>query len=72
MKLSRLNFVTALVAFLASGVWFAAGQNVTGVVWLACSLVWLALAIARLRSPAVEPHPASRLARRVSRLLLWG
>jgi hypothetical protein len=71
MKLNRLNFITALVAFLASGVWFATGQNVTGLIWLACSLVWLALAIARLRSSAVEPHPASRVARRLSRLLLW-
>jgi hypothetical protein len=71
MKLNRLNFVTALVAFLASGVWLAIGQNLTGLIWLACSCVWLALAIARLRSSSVEPNPASRLAHRLSRLLLW-
>ena len=71
MKLNRLNLLTALVAFLSSGAWFATGQNVTGVVWLACSLAWLAVAIARFRSPIVEPHPASRLAHRLSRLLMW-
>jgi len=71
MTLDRLNFVTALVAFLASGVWFASGQNVTGLIWLASSLVWLAAAIARLRPSSVEPHPASRLVQRLSRLLLW-
>lgn len=71
MKLNRLNFVTALVAFLASGIWFATGQHATGVIWLACSFVWLTLAIARLRSSIVEPHPVSRLAHRLARLLLW-
>ncbi len=71
MKLNRLNCVTALVVFLVSAVWFATGQNVTGLIWLVCSLVWLTLALARLRSPAVEPHPSRRLARSLSRLLLW-
>lgn len=71
MSLSRLNLVTAFVAFLASFVWFATGQNATGAVWLASSLVWLALAVTRLRSSNVEPHPASRLAHRLSRLLIW-
>lgn len=72
MKLNRLNLLTALISFLASGLWFSLGQVVTGLVWLVCSLVWLVLAIVRLRSPVVEPAPASRLVRRLSRLLLWG
>ncbi len=71
MKLSRLNLVTAVVALLASGVWFALGQNLTAVIWLACSVVWLSAAIVRFRSASVEPHPVSRVVRRLSRLLLW-
>jgi hypothetical protein len=72
MKLNRLNLWTALVSLVASGVWFVAGQVATGFVWLVCSLVWLILAIVRLRSTVIEPDPVSRLARRLSRMLLWG
>ncbi len=71
MRLSRLNLLTAAVALIASVVWFAIGQVWAGIVSTACSLVWLVLAIARLRSPASEPGPARRMARRLSRLLIW-
>jgi hypothetical protein len=71
MKLSQLNLMTAVASLVASLVWFATGQNATGLIWLACSLVWLALAIGRLRHPVEEPHPIARLMRRLSRMLLW-
>ncbi len=71
MKLSWLNFVTAVISLVASLVWFAIGQNVTGLIWLACSLVWLVLAIGKVRRPVVEPHPMPRLMSRLSRILLW-
>jgi len=71
MELSRLNLVTAVISLVACLVWLATGQNATGFIWLACSLVWLALAIDRLRSTVEEPHPIARLMRRLSRMLLW-
>lgn len=75
MKLSQLNLLTATASLAASLVWFAIGQNVTGLIWgliwLACSLVWLALAIGRSRHSDEQPHPTTRLMRRLSRMLLW-
>lgn len=71
MKLHRLNVLTAVASLGASCVWLVIGQNVTGLIWLVCSLVWLALGVAQMRSPASEPHPMRRFARRLSRLLLW-
>lgn len=72
MSLSRLNLLTAMISLLASFVWLASGHVADGLFWLACSVVWLALAVARLRSPGDEPRPLARLLRRVSRMLLWG
>jgi hypothetical protein len=71
MKLSRLNLLTAVISLVASLVWFATGQNATGLIWLVCSFVWLALAIARLRRSMDEPFPMAQLLRRLSRMLLW-
>ncbi|MFY9728024.1 MAG: hypothetical protein WAJ87_21195, partial [Bryobacteraceae bacterium] len=71
MNLNRLNLLTAIISLVASLVWFAIGQNAAGLIWLACSLVWLALAIGRVRRSVEEPHPMSRLIRRLSRMLLW-
>ncbi len=72
MKLSRLNLLTAVVALGASLVWFATGQIATGLIWLGCSVVWLALALYRCFRPSIgEPNPMGRLARRLSRMLLW-
>jgi hypothetical protein len=71
MKLARLNLLSALICTIASWFWFALGEVLAGSTWLACSLVWLFLAITRRYQPATEPHPRHRLARRLSRLLLW-
>lgn len=71
MRLSRLNLLTATASLAASLLWIGIGQNATGFIWLACSLVWLALAVGRLRHPVEEPHPIARLMRRLSRMLLW-
>jgi hypothetical protein len=48
----RLNLLAAVISLIASLVWFVMGQNATGLLWLACSLIWLALAIARFREKA--------------------
>ncbi len=71
MKLACLNLLTAHVSFAASVIWFAIGQSLDGLIWLACSVVWLALALASLRSPIDEPHPVRRFCRRLSRMFLW-
>ncbi len=71
MKLNRLNLVTALVSLAAALVWILIGQTAAGMIWLVCSLVWVVLALAGLRSSEYEPSPARRLARRLSRMLLW-
>ena len=72
MKLSYLNFWTAVISLLASLVWFAIGDGLSGLIWFVFSLVWLVRAVARLRSPDHEPRPGGRLARRFWRMLLWG
>ena len=71
MKLSRLSLITAVIALVVSLVWFAIGRYATGLIWFACGLVWLALAIGRLRRSVEAPHPVARLMRRLSRMLLW-
>ena len=71
MRLSYLNLLTAAAAFAGSFVWFATGQIPTGVVWLAGSLIWLIVAVYRLRASTDEPRPGLRFTRRLSRLLLW-
>jgi len=71
MKLSRLNLMTAVIALVVSLVWFAIGRYATGLIWFACGLVWLALAIGRLRRSVEAPHPMAGLMRRLSRMLLW-
>jgi hypothetical protein len=71
MKLRELNALTALLSLGGSLVWFAIGQSASGLIWLACSLVWSALAAAHLRSSTTEPNPLRRVGRRLSRLLLW-
>ena len=67
----RLNLLAAVISLIASLVWFVMGQNATGLFWLACSLIWLALAIARLRRSIDEAHPIARLVRRLSHMLVW-
>ena len=71
VKLHRVNLIAALISLAGACVWFATAQTVTGMIWLVCSLVWLASGVAHRRSLATEREPMKRLARRVSRLLLW-
>lgn len=72
MNLCRLNLLTALASLAGACLWLAIGQNPTGLIWLVCSLVWLILGVAHAKSSKREPDSMRRLARRVSRLLLWG
>ncbi len=71
MRLSRLNVLAAVISSVAGCLWLAMGDALSGLIWLACSLVWLTLAITRRSSSISEPHPVKRLAHRISRLLLW-
>lgn len=71
MKLHRLNVLSAFISLAVSCLWLAIGQTATGFIWLVCSLIWLVLGIAHLRTSDTEPHPMRRLARRLSRLLIW-
>jgi hypothetical protein len=71
MTRSQLNLVMAVASFVGSVGWFAIGQNPTGLIWFIGSLIWLIIAICRMRDSAEEPRPLARLARRLSRLLLW-
>jgi hypothetical protein len=71
MKLSRLNLLSALVSFTLGWILLAMGQSWSGIVWLICSLVWLCLSVAQRGASISEPNPARRLARRLSRLLIW-
>lgn len=71
MKLSRFNFLCALVSFACACIWLAIGQSVSGIIWLICSVFWLTLSVAHRGASAAEPNPARRLVRRLSHLLLW-
>jgi len=71
MKVSRLNMLAALISALAACLWLALGEVLSGFIWLACSLVWLAMSIVRRGSTASEPYPIRRLLHRFSRLLIW-
>lgn len=71
MKLHRVNVLSAVISLAASCLWLAIGQTATGLVWLVCSLIWLVLGVAHMRSSDTEPNPMRRLTRRLSRLLMW-
>ncbi len=72
MRLSHLNLLTALLSLLGSLIYLATGDAVVGLVWLAISLVWLVVGIYTLsRSGETEEFPLRRLARRLSRLLMF-
>jgi hypothetical protein len=72
MKLGHLNLLTALLSLVGSLIYLATGDAAVGVAWLAISLVWLAAGFYMLsRSDETEEFPLRRLARRVSRLLMF-
>jgi hypothetical protein len=72
MRLGYLNLLTALLSLAGSLFYLSTGNVVVGVVWLAISLVWLAAGFYTLtRSRAPEEFPLRRLARRVSRLVMF-
>ena len=71
MQLHKVHALAAAAALAGSVLWFVSAQYATGLIWLAAGAVWLAAAAKRRRSPECEPRPANRLARKLSRLLLW-
>ena len=72
MKLGHLNLITALLSLSGAILWMALGNVVLGLVWLGLSAVWAGAAILSLaRRQTVEAAPVRRLARRISRMLLW-
>lgn len=72
MRLCYLNLVSAGLAVLGGILWLLLGEAVPGLVWLGVSLVWLLLAGRSLSDTERERFPFRRLARRISRLLLFG
>lgn len=74
MKTAHVSLLTALLSLLGSAVWLALGNVISGLVWLAISVVWLGVGIYHLRRlDEIEPSPLRKMARRFSRILLfWG
>jgi len=72
MRLSEFNLIAALASLVGASVLLIFGDVVGGLIWLAASLVWMALAFFTRRRPGREPFPLRRLARRLSRLFLYG
>jgi uncharacterized membrane protein len=74
MRTARLSFITALLSLAVAAYWIFRSNPVPAVIWLVIAVVWLGLAIKHAASePEVEDQPVRRLARRLSRLLLyWG
>ena len=72
MTVSRLNLLTALLSLIGALVALFLGNALVGLLWLAITLVWLLLAVRAAGKRDYEHQPFSRLARRLSRLLLWG
>lgn len=72
MRLSQFNLIAALASLAGASVLLMFGEVVGGLIWLAASAVWLVLAFFTRRKPGREPFPLRRLARRLSRLFLYG
>jgi hypothetical protein len=70
MTPARLNLICAALAFVGSLI-LAAFGIVSAFIWLAASLVWLILALSRRRTLATVDSPGRKIARRLSRLLLF-
>ncbi len=71
MRLTFLNLVSAIGSLVGALVLMMLGQVVSGLIWIAASIVWLSLAVAVLRDPSAEPNPVRRMLRRLSRLLMF-
>ena len=72
MRHSHLSLLTAIVSLLGAFAWLAFGNPLSGLLWIAISVGWLLTAIVQLRrADAIEPSPAPRLLRRLSRLILF-
>lgn len=72
MSLTRLNLIAAGVALAGVFLLLALGYGFEALVWAIAALVWLAVAIWRLRDQSREDRPGARLLRRFSRLFMWG
>ena len=72
MTAAKVNLVAAFLALVGGIIWTLIGDVVSGLIWLAVSVVWLAAGIAKFRqSGETEAHPIRTLARKFSRLFLW-
>ena len=72
MTAAKVNLVAAFLALVGGILWIAMGHVVSGLIWLAVSVVWLAVGIAKSRQPGdQEAHPVQTLVRKFSRLFLW-
>jgi hypothetical protein len=72
VRLFYLNLVCALLSLLGSVLWLLLGDAISGLVWAGASLLWVVVAVIRVRDSNIVPDAARRIGRRLSHLLLWG
>ena len=72
MAVAQLNLVAAILALVGGIIWILVGDVVSGLIWVAISVLWLVVSIAKPhQSGDVESHPVRTLIRKFSRLFLW-
>jgi hypothetical protein len=73
MTPSRLNRVSSAISLLGALILaFVFNRPDYGFVWLSASIVWFVMSLRKKRDSPAEPAPVRRIARRLSRLILWG
>jgi len=72
MPRSRLSLITAGILLAGALIWLTLGRTVSAFLWVAIGFGWLLTALVQSKkSSEVVPAPASRLVRRISRLILF-
>jgi hypothetical protein len=66
-----LNLLCALLSLIGSVLWLLLGDVISGLIWAGASLLWVVVAVFRVRDSSGVADAASRIGRRLSRLLLW-
>jgi hypothetical protein len=66
-----LNLLCALLSLIGSVLWLLLGDVISGLIWAGASLLWVVVAVFRVRDSSDVADAASRIGRRLSRLLLW-
>ena len=72
MTAAQVNLLAALISLAASLVWLLLGDAPSGLLWFGVSLVWFLIGVLTLNRKEPDAHPVRTLARKLSRLLLFG